>query len=131
MDTRKPTRVSLNLIGAIILFVGASSAIMIYLTAGVNSGSVLGYEDAGGSVYPVMPEDSKEYLRGLQLYGGTANELADDFRRWFSGLWHGKSLAFIVFCITVISSSCFFYAAKRNPPYVKPDMHRDKKDSGG
>ncbi len=58
-----------------------------------------------------MPEDSKQYLRGLALHGGTANVLADKFGRWFDGLWHGKSLAFNVGCIAILISSGIFYAA--------------------
>ena len=68
----------LNLISAIILVVGLGSAILIYQTAQNYLGGVLGYEEGGGSVYPNMPEDSKKYLRDLQLYGGKANMLMDE-----------------------------------------------------
>jgi len=75
----------LNLIGAIMLLVGLGSAILIYRTAENDSNSILGYEEGDGSVYPVRPEDSKKYLRDLELYGGKANVLTDEFRRWFIG----------------------------------------------
>jgi len=114
----------LRLIGAIILLVGLGSAALIYLTARGESGGLLGYEDAGGGTYPIMPDDSKQYLRGLQLYGGTANVLADEFRRWFDGLWHGKSLALTVAFITIAISSGVFYAAKRL-------LSRSKSHAGG
>lgn len=110
-------RIGLNFIGAIILGIGlVSSALIYYSTAGSNSDDILGYENEGGSAYPVVPDDSKEYLRGLELYGGTANVLAYDLRRWFDGLWHGRSLAFTVALITIVISSGFFYAASHQRP---------------
>jgi hypothetical protein len=105
----------LRFIGTVILLIGLSSAALIYATSRHYSADVLGYEDAGGSVYPVLPEDSKQYQRALQLYGGTANVLADELRRWFDGLWHGQSLALTVAFITIFISSGIFYAANRLP----------------
>lgn len=101
----------LKLIGALILLVGLVSAAWIYHTAETAPYGALGYEEEGGTLYPVMPEDSKEYLRGLELYGGTANVLADKFRRWLGGLFHGKSLAFIIACLSIAVCLGFFYAA--------------------
>jgi hypothetical protein len=111
----------LNLIGAIVLVVGLLSAASIYLMARGESSGVLGYEDGGGSAaYPIMPDDSKQYIRGLQLYGGTANVLADELRRWFDGLWHGKSLAYTVAFITIVISAGLIYAANHLPPRPEP-----------
>jgi hypothetical protein len=101
----------LYLITAIILLVGLGSATLIYLTAENDSDSVVGYEAVGGYIYPIMPEDSKRYIHDLELYGGKANVLANDFMRWFVGLWHGKSLAFTIACITIFISFWFFYIA--------------------
>jgi hypothetical protein len=106
----------LYLVSGIILLAGLGSSVLIYELSGDRSASVLGYEDAGGSVYPILPEDSKQYLRGLELYGGTANVLADELRRWFAGLWHGKSLAFTVAFITILVSAAIFYIARGLPP---------------
>ncbi len=105
----------LYLVSGIILLAGLGSSVLIYELSRDRSASVLGYEDAGGSVYPILPEDSKQYLRGMELYGGTANVLADELRRWFVGLWHGKSLAFTVAFITILVSSGIFYTARRLP----------------
>jgi len=114
----------LYLVSAIILLAGLSSSVLIYELSGDRSASVLGYEDAGGSVYPILPEDSKQYLRGMELYGGTANVLADELRRWFAGLWHGKSLAFTVAFITILVSSGVFYIARRPPFPENSNVHR-------
>ena len=99
----------LYLITAIILLVGMGGAILIYLTAENNSDSVLGYEN------------SKRYIHDLELYGGKANVLANEFMRWFVGLWHGKSLAFIVACVTIFISFGFFFVAKHLPSHLKSD----------
>jgi len=117
--------ICLNLLGAIILLVGLGSALLIYQRARNDSYGVLGYEDVDGTVYPIMPEDSKQYLRDLELFGGKANVLADEFRRWFVGLWHGKSLAFIIACTTVIISFGSFYAANHLTRHAKSDVDRE------
>jgi hypothetical protein len=104
-------RTYLNLIGAIILLVGLGSAIWIYQRAGNEPYGSLGYEVVNGTIYPIMPENSKLYLHNLEVYGGKLNVIMDDFRRWFAGLWHGKSLAVIIGCSSVIISFGFFYAA--------------------
>jgi hypothetical protein len=120
----------LNLISAIILLVGLGSAILIYQRAENDSNRVLGYEARDGSLYPIMPEDSKQYLRDLELYGGKANVLADEFRRWFVGLWHGKSVAFILACTTIIISFGVFYAANYPAPRLKSDIRGENHQDG-
>jgi len=120
----------LNLISAIILLVGLGSAILIYWKAENNSYAVLGYEEQGGSVYPIMPEDSKKYLRDLELYGGKANVLMDELRRGFAGLWHGKSLALTVACITILISFGVFYAGNHLPSNLKSDVPSENNRDG-
>ncbi len=119
----------LKLISVIILLVGLVSALLIYQSAGNYTSAVLGYEPGNGTIYPMDPEDYKTYARDMELYGGTANVLLDELRRWFDGLWHGKSLAFIVACITILLSSGLFYAANHLAPLLKSEggseSHRD------
>ena len=79
------------LITAIILLVGLGSAILIYLKADNTS------DDDLISDF----DNSKKYMHNLELYGGKANVLAYELRNWFVGLWHGKSLAVMVACITI------------------------------
>jgi hypothetical protein len=118
-------RESLILIGVIIMLVGLGSAILIYQSAGDNSDSVLGYEIIDGSAYPIRPEDSRVYRRDLELYGGKAAVLTDDFSRWFVGLWHGKSLAFTVAGISIFISLVFFFATNRLPFVLESDVHSE------
>ena len=120
----------LNLISAIILLVGLGSAILIYLKAENNSSAVLGYEEEGGSIYPIFPEDSKKYLRDLELYGGKANVLMDELRRGFAGLWHGRSLAFTIACITIFISFGFYYAANHSSSRLKTNVPGENNRGG-
>ena len=125
-------RICLNLISAIILLVGLGSAILVYQKAENNSRAVLGYEEEGGSVYPIIPEDSKKYLRDLELYGGKANVLMDELRRGLAGLWHGKSLAFTIACVTIFISFGVYYAANHSSSSLKTNIpnenSRDRAD---
>ena len=112
-------RTWLNLISIIILLVGLSGAALVYQRAEDDSYGAMGYESADGTIYPLMPEDSELYRHNLEVYGGKMNVMMDDFRRWFSGLWHGKSLAVIIGCTTIIISFGFFYAANYLPESTK------------
>jgi hypothetical protein len=116
-------RESLILISAIIIVIGLGSAVFIYKTAGNDSGSVLGYEIIGGIAYPIAPEDSKVYRRDLEYVGGKEAIVADDFSRWFIGLWHGKSLAFTIAGSSIFISLLFFFVANRLPYILKSDVH--------
>jgi hypothetical protein len=108
----------LYLISFIILLLGMGGAVLIYLTAENGSDSVLGYET------------SKRYIHDLELYGGKANVLANELERWFVGLWHGKSLAFTVACITLFISFGFFFVARHLSAHLKSDA-RDKNNRVG
>jgi hypothetical protein len=103
---------------AIILLVGLGSAALIYLTTENDSDSGLVYND------------SKMYIHDLELYGGKANMLADEFRQWFVGLWHGKSLAFTVACISIFVSFGFFFVANHLPSDLKSDVRGENNRAG-
>lgn len=104
-------RTCLNLLSAIILVVGLGSAALIYQRAGNDQYGGLGSGVVDGTIYPIMPENSKLYRHNLEVYGGKLSVIMDDFRRWFVGLWQGKSLALIIACTTMIVSLGFFYKA--------------------
>ena len=112
----------LNLISAIILLGGLGSAILIYQTAEDHPYGALGYEERGGTVYPIMPEDSKKYLRDLEFYGGKLNVIMDEVRRGFMGLWHGKSLAYTVACISIFISFGVYFVANHLPSRLNSDV---------
>jgi hypothetical protein len=115
-------RLFFNLIGFIILLGGLGGAILIYRSAGNNLSNDLIYQEEGGSVYPIRPEDSKKYIRDLELYGGRANVLVTEFRLWLVGLWQGESLAFIIAFITILVAAGLFYVANNSPSRSKTNQ---------
>jgi hypothetical protein len=123
-------RTWLNLFSAIILLVGLGSAALIYQRAGNDPYGGLGYEGADGTIYPIMPGNSKLYRHNLEVYGGKFTVIMDDFRRWFVGLWHGKSLALIIACTTIIISLAFFYTANYLKQPLKFDFHPENNPDG-
>ena len=108
-------RAHLNQIAALALMVGLGSALFLYWAAEKDTRGVLGYEAGDGEVYPIRTGDSKKYLRELEMYGGKSAVLAEEFKSWFAGLWHGKSLAWIVAGTTLLVSTGLFYAARQRP----------------
>jgi hypothetical protein len=100
----------LYLIGALILIIGLLSAVAIYFTAGEGPEDVLGYEIIDGNSYAMMVSDSKMYRRDLERIGGKAAIMADDLNRWFSGLWHGRQLAWTVATLVIMLALGFFRA---------------------
>lgn len=94
----------LRLLAVAILAVGLGSAAGIYLAADARPG----YER----------EESKQYLRAMELYGGTANVLAGEAMEWFRSLWHGPRLAATVACVTVLAAAVtwFLSLASRECP---------------
>jgi len=106
----------LYLCGALILLAGLGAAAVIYLAAG----------DAPEAAPEFAIEDSRRSLRDLELYGGKANVLAAEFMAWFGGLWHGRSLAATVACITLALAGALFSVARTWPP----DQESDGRDGG-
>jgi hypothetical protein len=103
----------LYLTGAVILLTGLVTSVSIYLSAASDNG------------FRLEPENSKQHLRELELYGGKANLLADEFLRWFAGLCQGEALAFTIGGISVLISSVVFFIAYNSPVDLESDG-RDK-----
>ncbi len=97
------------LIGLLVLLISLGSSITIYLTADDDPGDGQGYEIVGGTIYSTSPQYNKKYVHDLQLYGGSANVLADRFNRWFIGLWQGKTLAYTIFSLGGFIALVFFF----------------------
>jgi hypothetical protein len=67
-------------------------------------------------------ETTKAYQYDLELVGGKMVLYADDMRRWFEGLWHGKSLAYSIGFITIIISYAFYISGNYINIVSKSDM---------
>jgi hypothetical protein len=87
-----------------ILLAGFASALVIYAANVRPRGA--GFE----------LERSRMYTHDLEVYGGRANVLADDFRSWFDGLWQGRNLAFTVAALTVLAALAYRFVATPLPP---------------
>jgi hypothetical protein len=94
-------RARVRAITAAILVAGLGWATAIYVTARPPAPNALGYE----------PEDTKKYLRDLEVFGGKTNVLATEFMRWFNGLWQGRQLATTVATLTVALAGSFWLIA--------------------
>lgn len=114
----------LKILSGVILLVGLGSAWLVYQRAENVPVAILGYEQGDGLAYPVLPDDSKKYLRDLELYGGKANVLMDGIRRWFIGLWQGKTLAYTISVMTILISLGIFYLADHFPSVSRPDLYK-------
>ena len=83
-----------------ILLSGFGVAAIIYLTA----------REA-----PVDPfaefEKSKKFAYELERMGGKAALVANDFNKWFAGLWQGESLAYTIAVITIVTAAGYYFVA--------------------
>jgi hypothetical protein len=86
---------------AAVLVVGLGAAALLYLFA----------DDEGESAALYEMQISKRYVRQLQQFGGRASVLFDELNRWFSGLWHGTSLAVTVAWLSVLAAAALFLVA--------------------
>lgn len=115
---------TLCLIGTSILLLGLIGAATLYAMAGEAPDNSTGYELVNGVVYPVASGDSKRYRHDLERYGGKMAILTDEFGNWFSGLWHGRSLAYTIGVISVALSGVIFLVA------TQLDPGRDRDETG-
>lgn len=99
------TEKSRRAIAVTIIAVGLVLAIGIYVIAISAPPNPLGYD----------PEDTKRYLREVEVYGGTANLLATQLREWFASLWHGERLAYTVAVLTLTSAWAFWFFSRPVP----------------
>lgn len=116
-------QIALYLIGGFILLAGLLGAAMVYLTAVEERSDVVGYEIADGEVYGVSASESKRYRHDLELFGGKAAVLADDFSRWFAGLWQGRRLAYTLAVLAIGLALGCFRAAHRLSRGPNGDPH--------
>jgi hypothetical protein len=80
-----------------ILAIGLAASAVLYWKATLPDSNPLG-----------DPEDSKQYLRQMQMYGGTANVMASEIRLWLESLWHGTRLAYTVAFLTLLTAGAYW-----------------------
>ena len=95
---------------ALILGLGLGLATSLWVLTAPPAPNALGYE----------PEDSKKYLRQMEMIGGKANVVASQLQTWFDSLWHGRGLARTVAVLTVVLAGTFWFTTHPGPPEVRP-----------
>jgi hypothetical protein len=117
MNDNAQLKARLHVIGLAILVAGLLAALLIYQTVADEPQGGVGYVIVDGVSYPIDPQSSRRYLRGLEEFGGKGAVLIDEFNRWFEALWHGKKLGITVGCLSVLVSLGIFLFAN----YALPD----------
>jgi len=112
-STRITPHARFRILAAAILVIGLGCAVAIYWNAGPDTGS--DYE----------LDETKQYLRSLELYGGSANVLATELRNWLGSLWHGTRLAFTVAFMTVVAAFVCWLLSLDLPAPASEDDHVD------
>ncbi len=100
-------RRTINHFTALIAVIGFGLALAIFLTNQPETFDPLTYN----------PQEQKRYEQQLQMIGGKASVVTNDFRNWFVSLWHGRPLAGTVVFLTVTSVVIFRYVAM-HPDFV-------------
>jgi hypothetical protein len=103
METKSKITDSLKrcyIVTSAILLVGLGGAVAIYLTAG----------EAPVDSFAEF-ENSKKFAYELERMGGKAAIAANEFNKWFAGLWHGETLAYTVAVITIIIAAGYYFIA--------------------
>ncbi len=93
----------LRVIALMILLFGLGSASAIYLTAEPT---------------PVSPSEydrfaSKKYVRELERFGGKFAVVTAELSQWFSGLWHGRSLAIAIGILSLMLAILLWFISRR------------------
>jgi hypothetical protein len=93
-------------IAAIILLVGLTASVLIYLTAEKTEENTLIAEF----------QQSKRFRHDMEQTGGKLILVGSEFMNWFEGLWKGQTLAFTLAGLSIFVSGVLFLIAKTSPP---------------
>jgi|CZKM01.1.fsa_nt_gi hypothetical protein len=105
-------RLTLNLLGLVVLLAGFGSAIVIWQAQDRIDRQNRDGGNADTGAAPLAPEDSRRYTHDVEQYYGETGLLADKWTRWFEGLAHGKSLAKTIAGLSVVAASGCFLSAR-------------------
>lgn len=117
-EERRPLHVVTYYWGVGILLIGLAAALLIYVFAA----------DDAGVDYARQIASSRMYQHNVAVMGGKFAVYADQFDRWFDGLWHGRPLAYTVVVLAVaISLVCFWVAWMASGALPRePDERRER-----
>lgn len=107
-----------------------SSVIFLLLGLALSTFAYISAEDVTDSTLVYEVEDSRKYLHDMELFGGKMNVLAMEFTNWFNSLWHGKSLAYTIGCITILVFILLVFVDYYSPRNIEFDDPDEKKPGG-
>jgi hypothetical protein len=102
----------LNSLGGLILIVGLSIALSIWLDQDrIDRGSA-----RSNGAEPLAPEDSRRYSHDVELYYGETGMLMEKWKGWVSEMTHGKPLAATIAVSSICLAGGLFYLGARRSP---------------
>ena len=110
------SRERLTFAAVAVLLLGLAAGTLIYAFADEPAPEGAGYIIVNGEAYPVSTLTSKRYVRDMEQMGGKMLLLMDEFERWFSGLWRGKTLGLTIGGLSVATSLVLVLVARALPP---------------
>ncbi|MEI6722708.1 MAG: hypothetical protein WCO67_18235 [Betaproteobacteria bacterium] len=115
-ELRLPLKVRVYLAALAVLGLGMCAAVVVYVNSDEVPEAAIGYIVVDGMKYPIAAGDSKRYQRDLEMFGGKASVLFDEFTRWFARLWQGKTLGLTLAALSAVVALALFLFARVLPP---------------
>jgi hypothetical protein len=117
----------LKRIGIAILILGLLSAIVVFIFASEAPDNATAYQIIDGVSYPVDVNNTKSYNYNMERIAGKSGVFASDLDDWFSSLWHGKKLSYILAVLSIVSTLlCFWFAHLFSlPPHDDETENKD------
>ena len=103
-------RRTINQLTLLLAAIGFGIALAVYLRSKPDVFDPLTYN----------PQEQKMYDQQLQMLGGKATVVTNDFRNWLASVWHGRALAGTLSVLTLASIVAFRYIAL-HPDFVIED----------
>jgi hypothetical protein len=95
----------------------AGYAVLIAGTLGSAWAYHAAVEDEMSDALMAQARNTKDYQGQMEYLGGKANVLGSEITGWFTGLWHGRNLAYTLAVLTLVAASLCFYVA-----FALPDL---------
>ena len=115
-ELRLPLKVRVYLAALAVLGLGMCAAVVVYVNSDEAPEAAIGYIVVDGMKYPIAAGESRRYQRDLEMFGGKASVLFDEFTRWFGALWQGKRLGLTLAALSGFVSLVLFLFAYWLPP---------------
>lgn len=101
-------QVTFYAVGYAVLAVGCGCSFWAYRVA---------VRDELGDSLMAQARNTRAYQGQMEYIGGKANVLGSEISGWFTGLWHGRNLAYTLAVLTIVIALLCFYVA-----FALPDL---------